>query len=105
MQPMSVINGARLHSIYPSSGVTSISPPSVRPARLRYLLGPGWHPYIWRQIFPYFAGTMLGSVHSNKNSRLTSPTYATFALAQILSCFAGHLKHSLHLLPFSNTFH
>ncbi|KAI9453536.1 hypothetical protein BJY52DRAFT_1418219 [Lactarius psammicola] len=27
--PMSVVNGARLHSIYPPSGVTSISPPSV----------------------------------------------------------------------------
>src|SRR6266702_1414183 len=102
---MSVINGARLHSIYPSSGVTSISPPSVRPARLRYLLGPGWHPYIWRQGFPYIAGTVLGLVHSKMNSRLTSPIYATLTLAQNPFIFARHSKDSYHLLPLSNTFH
>ncbi|KAH9070726.1 hypothetical protein EDB83DRAFT_360846 [Lactarius deliciosus] len=37
---MSVMNGARLHSITRSSGVTSISPPSLRPVRQRYSLVP-----------------------------------------------------------------
>ena len=47
---MSVINGARLHSINPSSGVTSISPTLIQLVLLRYSLGRRQAPYIWRRV-------------------------------------------------------
>src|SRR6266702_6327886 len=100
---MSVINGARLHSIYPSYGVTSISPPSVWPVRLRCSFGPSRHPYIWRYGSPSITGVVLDLVHSKKNSRHAPPTYATFPSAQNPSIFSGYSKDSYHLLPLSNT--
>src|SRR6266571_5087836 len=101
---MSVTTGVRLHSINPSSGVTSISPPSILPARPRSSLGRRWHPYIWRQGFPPVTGTMLDLVHSKKNSRRVSPTYTTLPLVQNTSTFARHSKDLYRLLPLSNTF-
>src|SRR6266702_887861 len=101
---MSVINGARLHSIYPPSGVTSISPPSVWPVRLRCSFGPSRHPCIWRHGSPPVTGTVLDLVHSKKNSRHAPPTYATFPSAQNPSTLSGYSKDSYHLLPLSNTF-
>src|SRR6266702_1424 len=101
---MSVTTGVRLHSINPASGVTAISPPSIRLARLRYSLGRIRYPYIWRQGFPSVTGTMLDLVCSKKNSRRASPTYATLSLAHNTSIFARHSKDLYHLLPLSNTF-
>jgi hypothetical protein len=63
-------------------------------------------PYTWRQGFPAVTGTMLSLVHSKKNSRIASPTYATLPLGQNPSILTGHSKDSYHrdLLPLSNTF-
>ena len=102
---MYVIYGGRSHLVIPSSGVTSTSPPSALPVQRRCLLGPRWHPYIWRQRFPSINGMTLGSLHSRKNSRLTSPTYTTLKLVQSISVFELYLRASYHLLPLLNTFH
>src|SRR6266702_871330 len=102
---MSVTTGMRSHSINRISGVTSISPPSVRPARLKSSLGRRWYPYIWRQGFLTVTGVVLGLVHSKKNPTRASPTYATSPLAQKSCIFARQLEDLYHLLPLSNTFH
>ena len=54
---MSVIDGARLHSINPFTGVTSISPPLVRLALLRS--SPG------RRRYPYFEATIPENHRNN----------------------------------------
>ena len=54
--------------------------------------------------FHLFTGTMLSLAHSKKNSRITSPTYATLTLAQNTSSLTRHSTDSLHLLPLLNIF-
>src|ERR1700761_9122328 len=98
MYPTSVMNGARLHSINPSCGVTLISPPSVWQVLLRCLSGPGQYPCLWTQVFLSIAGTMSDSVHSEKSSRRASPTYASLELVQNLLVSEVHSNDLYHLL-------
>ena len=95
--PMSVTNGTRLHLISLSSGVTSISSPSIWLARSGYSLERRWCPYIRRQRSSLVAGTMLSLEHYEKYSRPMSTTYATLVLAQNPSILTRHSMDSLHL--------
>ncbi|KAF8267400.1 hypothetical protein EI94DRAFT_1331202 [Lactarius quietus] len=78
MWPTSVTDGGRSHSINCTSGVTSISLPSVRPAQLRFSLARRTHPCIWWHGFPSVTGTMFGMVLSKK-------------------CFFPHVSHTRYL--------
>ena len=102
---MSVINGAKLHSINPFTGVASISPPLAQLSLLRSSLGRRRYPYSWRQRFLEITVTMLDLTHSKENSRGAFSAYSTFVFTQNVATFARFLKVSHHLLPLSNVFH
>jgi hypothetical protein len=102
---MFVTDGARLHSISHSSGITSISPPLVRLALLRLSRGRRRHRYIWRQGSLVIIGVMLDMVNSKKHSRCASPAHATSLLAPTSGIFARPSIVSYHPLPLSKDFH
>lgn len=65
------------------SHVDFTAPPSLGQVQRRNSLVPSRHHYILRQSSLSDAGTVFHLIHSERNSRRASPTYATMALEQM----------------------